>query len=183
LSFIAAETVGAAVVAGIAAIAGPLALVASVVGVILFFVFMKKKDPLNRFLEDYAKPTYYMEVTAIDYFAIARTARNKDGITLGTGLALHPVTLSWEDQFITRDDTTIKVHHYTVNRDDAKAVAVDANGAATVGSFAHAWGDVLSLDVDASGLSQFYSQSPERNTSKTMLLGLADGHAVALDAP
>jgi hypothetical protein len=180
LAFVAAETTGAALISGIASVAGPLAILASIVGIILFFVFQKEHDPVYRFLQDYAKPkNLYMDGTAIDYFALNRTKDNK---VLPAGMGLLATTVSSQRHVVGGGNNVPIIYYtYTVS-DQSKALTFKADGSgASNADFSHTWANVFSLSVDDQGIAQFFAVTPERSGTKSYALATKDNSLVLQD--
>ncbi|SAL25423.1 hypothetical protein [Caballeronia humi] len=175
LSFMIAGTTGAMVVSAIASIAGPLALLASIIGIILVFVFQKEHDIIYRFLEDYARPKgYFMEGTSIDYFSINRT---NDGKALPAGISLVTTQLVWESRIIDVPSGpdggfTRETLYEPKISDTAKALTFQSSAQPAEDSFTHSWGNVLSLVVDEAGIANFIAITPDRKNRKLLALAV-----------
>ncbi len=120
------EEIGCLAVASIASLAGPLAIAAAVVGIILMLVkiFTTKKppNPIDAFVDNEAKAAgFYMQYEAsIDYFQVIS---DTEGSPRDIGIASGP-----DSYIVVNSDASLSVGALAYGYDTVLSVAVDYRG-------------------------------------------------------
>ncbi len=160
------EAIGGLAISTIASFAGPLAIVAAVVGIIILLVEMftakKPANPIDTFVKSDAVSNagYYMPYEAsIDYFQIIN---DKDGKARDIGVAMKP---AGSNQYLT----------------------ANADGTISLGDLSHGYNTVLSVYTDYQGNSYFLTQiwqkkkgSSDEYTMKVVALTLNDNGQLSM---
>jgi hypothetical protein len=148
----------AGMVAAMTAVAGPLAIVAALagLGLMLYMIFRKEPDPLEIFVEDYAKPQFYVPAarSSIDYAVPYANPDLNDQMMIGFTLSL-PLTAF-----------------------GSSALLVAGNGTVSIGTPHPLPGCVMQSTTDGVGMSQIFTVvQPDPNAAPVRLLlsCLSDG--------